>query len=1083
MKRIIQFLSLCMLVWACSKSATSPKDGVAGCSSETQNQDCGSVAGSVVSSDGKPVEGATVEVYLKDGTILKKTSSVSVADSSRGSDKTDASGKYLIDKLPGAEYTLKVVKDDSLGAAQEFSLAKGEEKTLPPITIINNGIIIGKVDRSIVQQAENAYAVINEIGQQTNISKAGDFTFNNVPTTINNTYTINIVNKDGTPYVDKNGKPVVSGLENLAVTVKSGEVVQVDTAGVFVVNNPILKAEVPISASVAKSLGALKGGTLLATLVSGSAKVVVEVDVENGKTPLLPIQAIDGSKEWIVVLQGLDSTGTVIYEGTDTVDLSKEKIESLNIHFARKVATLIVKETVSDSVFAAIAKTRRLILSGPGLDSMMASATRTTGSLFKTDSAAVGKGLIVTMQYLDADGKVTYQGSDTVDVTGNGKDTAEVTVRRLAGSISLKGKFVDDAGKDLTGLKFDTAYAVVYGAYMDSLKVQLVPKETGEFSATFSKVPAGDKRYLIITARSGKGERSYSIKDSLAIGAGKDTVWDKTVKSAPTIPVFSIKDYEIEVGDTVAAELEWTPKAPDGAVVTLTSLNLAVSRTSGGKFWGLSIGTTKIVSSVQGYAQKDTFDLSVIAAKVELSMKLDTNAFEIAQGGDGHTKVRLTRRKLSAAITFSAPNPPAGVTVAFTPATTVGDTSTIVVTATTSTFPGNYKFGVIARTSGVPDRVDSISLKVTRDKSMEWVKLTAGYDHSCAINSNDDAYCWGQNSAGQIGNGNTTNQIRPTLVAGGFKWSMISAGYNSSCGITKDGEGYCWGVGNAGQLGNGGTANSSVPVPISVSGGDRWADIDAGGATVCGVTTDGRGFCFGSNTSGQLGDGTTVAKSVRTLIPGTRIWKKIRLGWKSWNNQWTTNLVTTCGMTTSNEIFCWGDNAAGQLGDGNPGESANSSPIKLLAAKEWKDLEVGEGHVCAITASNDGYCWGWNPNGQVGIGSMVDQSTPSLVLNDIKWTKIGLGKSSSCGINTVGKGYCWGLNGNGQAGNGVTSPSQTTPAAVLGNTKWLDIAPGFGMACGINEFNQTYCWGSGNLGAGNTTSSLIPWRVSEPLAP
>ena len=177
-----------------------------------------------------------------------------------------------------------------------------------------------------------------------------------------------------------------------------------------------------------------------------------------------------------------------------------------------------------------------------------------------------------------------------------------------------------------------------------------------------------------------------------------------------------------------------------------------------------------------------------------------------------------------------------------------------------------------------------------------------------------------------------------------------------------------------------------------------------------------------------------------------------------------------------------GRNAVGQIGDGNPGATANSSPVKLLAAKEWQDLEVGEGHVCAITSSNDAYCWGWNVNGQTGIGTMIDQSTPSLVLNDIKWTNIILGKSSSCGIATGGKAYCWGLNNNGQAGNGVTSPSQTTPAAVLGNTKWFDVEPGFGMACGINEFNQTYCWGSGNLGAGNTTSSLIPWRVSEPLA-
>ena len=223
MKRIIQLLSLCVLVWACSKPATSPKDEIAGCSSETQNQECGSVAGSVVGSDGKPVEGATVEAFLKAGTVLKKASAAMARDSSAGTAKTDANGKYLIDGLLGADYTLKVVKDDSLGAALEFSLGKGEDKTLAPITIINNGIIIGQVDRSIVQQAENAYAVINEIGQQTLITKQGDYTFNNVP--VYNNYTITIYTGE------KADQPVPSSLDKATVEVQAGKVTRVDTAG------------------------------------------------------------------------------------------------------------------------------------------------------------------------------------------------------------------------------------------------------------------------------------------------------------------------------------------------------------------------------------------------------------------------------------------------------------------------------------------------------------------------------------------------------------------------------------------------------------------------------------------------------------------------------------------------------------------------------------------------------------------------------------------------------------------------------------------------------------------------------------
>ena len=212
MNRILKLIFISALVWACNKS-TEPGNDTAGVCTETQNH-CGltaSVTGSIVSADKKPIADADVELFVKSGTILKKTSAIVAKDSSVGKTKTDANGKFNFIKLPGGDFVLNAIKD-SLGSTQDFSLKKDEKKDLGSITIINNGIIIGKVEHSIVQQAQNAYAVINEIGVQTNISKAGDYTFNNVP--VYNNYTITIYN---------GGNVVPSTLDKVIVAVQSGK--------------------------------------------------------------------------------------------------------------------------------------------------------------------------------------------------------------------------------------------------------------------------------------------------------------------------------------------------------------------------------------------------------------------------------------------------------------------------------------------------------------------------------------------------------------------------------------------------------------------------------------------------------------------------------------------------------------------------------------------------------------------------------------------------------------------------------------------------------------------------------------------
>ncbi len=132
--------------------------------------------------------------------------------------------------------------------------------------------------------------------------------------------------------------------------------------------------------------------------------------------------------------------------------------------------------------------------------------------------------------------------------------------------------------------------------------------------------------------------------------------------------------------------------------------------------------------------------------------------------------------------------------------------------------------------------------------------LTVGTYHSCAI-SNGQAFCWGANGAGAIGDGSTTGRTTPVAVAGGIEFSALSAGDAFSCGLGSSGTGYCWGR----ALG-GGTASPQL-VPAPVEGGISFTQIDAGGSHACGITNEGAGYCWGLNASGQLGNGTITSSS------------------------------------------------------------------------------------------------------------------------------------------------------------------------------------------------------------------------------
>jgi alpha-tubulin suppressor-like RCC1 family protein len=148
--------------------------------------------------------------------------------------------------------------------------------------------------------------------------------------------------------------------------------------------------------------------------------------------------------------------------------------------------------------------------------------------------------------------------------------------------------------------------------------------------------------------------------------------------------------------------------------------------------------------------------------------------------------------------------------------------------------------------------------------NLPFIAITVGRGHACGLQADGTALCWGENFGGQLGNFTSISSATPVIVGGG-RWRHLSAGDSHTCGISEAGGGYCWGLAGSGRLGWNGNTVVNFSSPVRVRGPDTpldllWSVIAAGGAHSCGTTLNGRTFCWGANTMGQVGDGTTEAR-------------------------------------------------------------------------------------------------------------------------------------------------------------------------------------------------------------------------------
>jgi alpha-tubulin suppressor-like RCC1 family protein len=393
-----------------------------------------------------------------------------------------------------------------------------------------------------------------------------------------------------------------------------------------------------------------------------------------------------------------------------------------------------------------------------------------------------------------------------------------------------------------------------------------------------------------------------------------------------------------------------------------------------------------------------------------------------------------------------------------TPGTDLRVTVALCALLLTSIFPG---------TATASPVVGSTSI----DPVVRIVQIAAGAEHTCAVTDTGGVMCWGKNQYGQVGDGTTIDRFVPVAVSGlSSGVSKISLGSYHSCALLDTGGVKCWGENSYGELGDG-TSDARL-VPVNVSGLNTGVSaISAGSSHTCALSGAGAVLCWGNNSDGQLGNGTTVSAMTPMTVTG----------FASGGTAIVAGYQHSCALAGPDHVKCWGYNGSGQLGDGTTTNSLAPVEVSGIGISVTA-LAVGDSHTCVLTSTGGVKCWGSNSYGELGDDTHVDSRTPVNVSGlSSGVAALNANGDYTCVILSTGSAKCWGKNWYGLLGDGTTS-NRYTPVSVNGLGNGIVMISAGGLhTCALTNTGVGKCWGAnfnGELGNGTITNQYQPVNVS-----
>lgn len=357
--------------------------------------------------------------------------------------------------------------------------------------------------------------------------------------------------------------------------------------------------------------------------------------------------------------------------------------------------------------------------------------------------------------------------------------------------------------------------------------------------------------------------------------------------------------------------------------------------------------------------------------------------------------------------------------------------------------------------------------------STTMTRLAAGHRHTCGESSDGELFCWGGNQdSGQLGNGDDVfNMDVPSrvLAPSGRALTNVAAGDRHTCADGDDGELYCWGDNFLRRLGTGSAEpNSPVPAPVVRSGigGVKLSNPTIGEYHTCAEGGDGNVYCWGDNGSGRLGDNSTTDRELPVAV------NRSEIGGVALSKP-AAGHAHTCAEGADGSIYCWGNNNGGKLGDGTTINSSVPTQVEVPSPDvKLFNVTAGMDHTCAEGSNQRIYCWGLNQHGQLGTaGGQTSTPQPVVAPDGVILSRPVAGANHTCANGNNGMVYCWGSNDKGQLGDGTTD-KRLVPVAVLApeGVSLHDVIAGYLHTCAMSTTGRPYCWGDnseGKIGNGN----------------